>query len=89
MPIAFTFTEWIILLLVFVLGWLLGLLSRSGGRRWRRQYEAERDAHATYRRDTEDRLAAMEAREAEFGHRAAPAAPTRETARFRKDGRPL
>ena len=85
MPISFNFTEWVILALVFVLGWLVGLASRSG-KKWRGRYEAERDAHASYRRDTDARIAAIDAREAEFGHRAAPAA---EPARFRKDGRPL
>lgn len=51
----FTLNQWAILALVLVLGWLLGLLSRSGGARWRRAYEQEhrerlaveaaRDAH--------------------------------------------
>ncbi len=40
----FTTNQWAILFLVLVLGWLLGLVSRSGGRKWKRAYEAERDA---------------------------------------------
>jgi len=42
----FTTNQWAILFLVLVLGWLLGLLSRSGGKKWKRAYEAERDARA-------------------------------------------
>ena len=41
---GFTANQWAILALVLVLGWLLGLLSRSGGGRWRRAYEEERVA---------------------------------------------
>jgi len=40
----FTTNQWAILFLVLVLGWLLGLVSRSGGKKWKRAYEAERDA---------------------------------------------
>jgi predicted flap endonuclease-1-like 5' DNA nuclease len=41
---GFTANQWAILALVLVLGWLLGLLSRSGGSRWRRAYEEEHAA---------------------------------------------
>ena len=47
-----------ILALVLVAGWLLGLMSRSGGGRWKRAYEDERTAHAKLRRDY-DALAAQ------------------------------
>lgn len=57
----FTVNQWAIVALVFVAGWLLGLASHSGGRRWRERYAAERDAHATYRRDTDARIAAAKA----------------------------
>lgn len=43
--------EWVVLFLVLVLGWLLGLVSRSGGAKWRRAYEAERDARIEEQRD--------------------------------------
>ncbi len=33
---------WVIFALVLVLGWFLGLLTFSGGRKWRRAYEQER-----------------------------------------------
>ncbi len=41
---GFTANQWAILGLVLVLGWLLGLLSRSAGGRWRRAYEEEHAA---------------------------------------------
>lgn len=88
---SFTFTEVVILLLVFALGWLLGMLSHRSSKRWKHQLAEERAAHAAYRRDTEARLATANTapRHDEFGHRAAPAAPAHETTRFRKDGRPV
>ena len=63
---AFTTNQWAILLLVLILGWLLGLASRSGGAKWRREYERERDAHVAYRNDQEARIAAANARVAEL-----------------------
>ncbi|MBA3896852.1 MAG: hypothetical protein H0X36_06905 [Sphingomonadaceae bacterium] len=54
---AFTTNQWVIVALVLVAGWLLGLMSRSGGGRWRREYEAEREAHLALRRDYEAHLA--------------------------------
>ena len=54
--------EWVILFLVLVLGWLLGLVSRSGGAKWRRAYEAERDARIEEQREHEKALAAADAR---------------------------
>jgi hypothetical protein len=58
---AFTLTQWAIVALVFVAGWLLGLASHSGGRKWRDRYTAERDAHATLRRDADARVAQAKA----------------------------
>ncbi|SFR82559.1 hypothetical protein [Sphingomonas jatrophae] len=59
---AFTTNQWAILALVLVLGWLLGLLSRNGGGRWRRAYEEERA-----RREAEEaRIAAANTRIAEL-----------------------
>ena len=57
----FTINQWAIIALVFILGWLLGLASRSD-RRWRRQYEEERAAHEALRRDHDTRIAAANAR---------------------------
>jgi predicted flap endonuclease-1-like 5' DNA nuclease len=59
---GFTANQWAILALVLILGWLLGLLSRSGGARWRRAYEEERVARQT----AESRIAASNQRVAEL-----------------------
>ena len=63
---SFDVTQWIIVALVFVAGWLLGLASHPGGRKWRDRYAAERDAHAIARRDADARVAAAEARHREL-----------------------
>jgi predicted flap endonuclease-1-like 5' DNA nuclease len=67
----FTTNQWAILFLVFELGWLLGLISRSGGKKWKRAYEAERDARA----DEQAELEAARTRVAELDA-ARPAATT-------------
>lgn len=61
-----TTTFALILVLVLIGGWLLGLASSSGGRKWKDRYLAERDAHAAYRRDADTRVAAADARTAEL-----------------------
>jgi len=58
--LEFTINQWVVLFLVLVLGWLLGLMSSSGGERWRREYEAERDARLAAERDRDERLAREE-----------------------------
>ena len=62
-------SQYVVLALCLLAGWLLGLASRSG-KKWRRRYVTERDAHAVSRRDAEARLTAAEARnrELEAGH---------------------
>jgi hypothetical protein len=50
-------TEWIVLALVLIAGWLFGLASHPGGGKWKARYAAERDANARYRADTDARLA--------------------------------
>lgn len=40
----FTTNQWVVLLLVLVLGWFLGLFTLSGGRKWRKGFEQERAA---------------------------------------------
>lgn len=64
--VAFTTNQWIIVGLVLVLGWLLGLASRSGAGRWKRAYHEERDAHQAYRRENEERIRAANERIAEL-----------------------
>ncbi len=61
-----TTTLAVILVLVLIGGWLLGLASSSGGRKWKERYAAERDAHAAYRRDADARVAAADARTTEL-----------------------
>ena len=70
---SFTTNQWIILFLVLLLGWLLGLISRSGGAKWRRAYEAERDARIAEEREHAAAVEAANARIAEL-ERARPAA---------------
>ena len=66
----FTTNQWAILALVLILGWLLGLMSRSGGGRWRHEYEREhrerlaleagREAHESRYRAANERIAELE-----------------------------
>jgi predicted flap endonuclease-1-like 5' DNA nuclease len=70
---AFTTNQWVVLFLVLVLGWLLGLISRSGGAKWRRAYEAERDARVEEQRENAAALETAHARIAEL-ERLTPAA---------------
>lgn len=47
-------TQYIALAIALVAGWLFGLASHPGGRKWKTRYAAERDAHAvTTKRVTE------------------------------------
>jgi len=49
----FTGNTWAVLGLTLVIGWLLGLLSRSGGRKWKDAYNRERELHQALRKDHE------------------------------------
>lgn len=69
---AFTTDQWAIVALVLVLGWLLGLLSRTGGARWRREAESERAARIAAERDRDARVEAANARIAELERHAPP-----------------
>ena len=59
--VTFTTNQWVIVLLVLVLGWLLGLLTRSSGTKWRHMWQEER----ALREATEARAVRAEARLAE------------------------
>ncbi len=73
---TFTIDQWVILFLVLLLGWLLGLVSRSGGAKWRRAYEAERDARAEEQRQHAADLELANERVAELEKaRSGPATP--------------
>ena len=82
MPLFSTPTQFLALLLVLLAGWLLGLASHSGGRKWRDRYTAEREAHAANRRTADSQRAADKARIAELEQdnsrlaRSAPVVPT-------------
>jgi predicted flap endonuclease-1-like 5' DNA nuclease len=67
---GFTLNQWAILALVLLLGWLLGLASRSGGGKWKRAYRDELAA----REAADSRLATANARIAEL-ERSRPVAP--------------
>jgi len=64
---GFTPNQWAIVALVLVLGWLIGLLSRSGGAKWRRAYDDE----VAVRKNAEAQLAAARERIAELERQAA------------------
>jgi predicted flap endonuclease-1-like 5' DNA nuclease len=68
--VEFTTNQWIIIGLVLVLGWLLGLASRSGGSKWKRAYQQERDDYVAYRAENEARIKASNERIAELDHHA-------------------
>lgn len=39
-------TQWIALAVALIAGWLFGLASHPGGKKWKARYLVERDAHA-------------------------------------------
>ena len=68
MPLFSTPTQFAALALVFVAGWLFGLASHPGGKKWKARYLAERDAHASVKKDGDVRAAAAEKRAVEAEH---------------------
>jgi hypothetical protein len=58
-------TQFAALALIFVAGWLFGLASHPGGKKWKARYLAERDAHASVKKDADVRAAAAEKRAVE------------------------
>ncbi len=68
MPLFSTPTQFAALALVFVAGWLFGLASHPGGKKWKARYLAERDAHAAVKKDGDVRAAAAEKRAFEAEH---------------------
>ena len=61
-----TSNQYIALLLVLVAGWLLGLASSSGGKKWRERYATERDAHAATRKEADARRVEQDRRYADL-----------------------
>ena len=81
MPLFSTPTQFAALGLLLIAGWLFGLASHPGGKKWKARYLAERDAHAAARKDADSRATAAEQRAVEAEHenarlvKAAAAAP--------------
>ncbi|WCT72155.1 hypothetical protein PQ455_10920 [Sphingomonas naphthae] len=71
---AFTTNQWAILFLVLVLGWVLGLASRSGGARWKRALAAEREERAIERERHAQEIAALNTRIVDLEARPVPVA---------------
>ena len=69
---SFTVNQWAVIALVLVAGWVLGMLSRSGGARWRQAYEEEHARREALERDGDARLAAANARISELERTAPP-----------------
>ncbi len=59
-------TQWLALAVALIAGWLFGLASHPGGRKWKQRYADERDVHARTRKDLEARLVEREARVTEL-----------------------
>ena len=72
MAVAFTTNQWAILALVLILGWLIGLLSRSGSAKWRRRYERERADRIAIEASHDARYRAANERIAELERHAPP-----------------
>ncbi|NNM76817.1 hypothetical protein HJG53_07890 [Sphingomonas sp. ID1715] len=62
----FTTETWMILGLTLALGWLLGLMSRSGGARWKRELAREREDHAAAIKNRDAQIEALKARTVEL-----------------------
>lgn len=52
-----TTTQWVALAIALVAGWLFGLASHPGGRKWKERYAVEREAHAATRKDYDAQIA--------------------------------
>jgi predicted flap endonuclease-1-like 5' DNA nuclease len=55
-------TQYLVLVLCLVAGWLFGLASSSGGRKWRERHHAEEVEHRRYRDETVAELKARDLR---------------------------
>lgn len=77
--LQFTTNQWAILGLVLVLGWLLGLLSRSGAGKWRKQAQEEQQLRLAAQERFETRIKTANERigqlERELGRKAPAVAP--------------
>ncbi|MFZ3484039.1 hypothetical protein [Sphingomonas sp. 3-13AW] len=55
-------TQYLVLVLCLVAGWLFGLASSSGGRKWRERHHAEEVEHRRYREEAAAELKARDVR---------------------------
>lgn len=55
-------TQFAVLAVCLIAGWLFGLASAPGGRKWKDRLREAEAAHATYRKDAEQRVKDAEAR---------------------------
>ena len=55
-------TQWLALAVALIAGWLFGLASHPGGRKWKQRYAEERDVHGRNRKDFDARLAERDVR---------------------------
>lgn len=55
-------TQWLAVAVALIAGWLFGLASHPGGRKWKQRYADERDVHSRNRKDFDSRLAERDAR---------------------------
>ena len=78
----FTTETWMILGLTLALGWLLGLMSRSGGKRWKRDLLREREEHKAAVRNRDEQIAALKSRVTDY-ERTRPATAYRTDADLR------
>lgn len=70
MPV-FTTNQWAVIGLVLIMGWLLGLLTRSGAGRWRRAFEQERERRIAIERERDAHVARLTEYEGERERRIA------------------
>ncbi|KQU62218.1 hypothetical protein ASG67_03630 [Sphingomonas sp. Leaf339] len=78
-------TQFAVLALALIAGWLLGLASHPGGRKWKERYSAEREAHAAARKDADDRIAIADKRALEADRRFVEAEQLREAPVVERD----
>jgi hypothetical protein len=55
-----TTTQYIALVVALVAGWLFGLASHPGGKKWKQRYADERNGHAETRKSLEARINELE-----------------------------
>ncbi|WP_375271669.1 hypothetical protein [Sphingomonas sp.] len=89
-----TTTQYIALVVALIAGWLFGLASHPGGKKWKQRYAEERNGHTETRRALEARVAELERDNARLASAipvaSAPDAASRAEPAYRdEDRRPL